>query len=532
MICYNKKMATTRILFDTNIIIKREDPNILPADFIELNRIINDLNYKIFIHPLSIMDINRDKDEKRKNISLSKIATYSKIENYPDYSKDTGFKDIVGNEHKDNDRVDNSLIYSVYKNATDILITEDKGILLKAQNLNIKDKVLNISEAILYFSKFIPLQDQTLLSCFKKDNGWNIDLNDSIFDTLKNEYPDFADWWQRSVCKTMRDVYVYYSENSHDKGKIKAILVLKEEDKELLDSEPQIILEDVLKICLFKVDESTRGLKLGERLLKMAFEYAKLKNKTKLYLTHFTTGQNDKLISLIETYGFYFLTKKKNNEDVFYKEIKPSISPIIKTLENVKDNNQKYFPSFYDNLLVSKYIIPIKPAFFERLFPDMQKKEDSQYSQLSLDLNIKKDTKYTSEGFSIQKAYICNTNVASMKENDIVLFYRTNDYQSILTLGTIEKVYYNINDADEIYKLIKRRTVYTINEIKEKCGRSKAPVVILFKHNLNFNNEVKYDTLLSQEIIKGSIQTIREIKEHNTYKKIIQGNIDESLIIN
>lgn len=525
-------MQATRILFDTNIIIKREDPNILPADFIELNRIINDLNYKVFIHPLSIVDINRDKNEKRRNISLSKLATYSKIENYPDYSKDITFKNTVGTEQKDNDRVDNSLIYSIYKNAADILITEDKGILLKAQNLNLKEKVLNISEAILYFSKFIPIQDQTLLSCFKKDNGWNIDLNDSIFDTLKNEYSDFSDWWARSVCKTMRDVYVYYSENSQDKGKIKAILVLKEEEQEVLDSEPQIILKDVLKICLFKVDESTRGMKLGERLLKMAFEYAKLKNKKQLYLTHFTTGPNDKLISLIETYGFYFLTKKKNNEDVFFKEIKPSINPTIKTIENVKDTNQKYFPSFYDRSLVSKYIIPIQPMFFERLFPDIHIKEDSQYSQLTLELNLKKDTKYTSEGFSIQKAYICNTNVGSMKENDIVLFYRTTDYKSILALGTIEKVYYNINDADEIYKLIKRRTVYTLNEIKEKCGRKKAPVVILFKHNLNFNNEVKYDMLLSQEIIKGQIQTIREIKENNLYKKIIQGNIDESLIIN
>lgn len=525
-------MNNTRILFDTNIIIKREDPNILPSDFIELNRIINDLNYKIFIHPLSITDINRDKDEKRRNVSLSKLATYSRISNYPDYSEDTIFKGIVGVEHNDNDRVDNSLIYSIYKNASDILITEDKGILLKAQKLNIKDKVLNISEAILYFSKFIPLQDQTLLSCFKKDNGWNIDLNDSIFNTLKKEYPEFCDWWQRSVCKTMRDVYVYYSENIQDKGKIKAILVLKEEEQEILDSEPQIILDDILKICLFKVDESTRGLKLGERLLKMAFEYAKLKNKTKLYLTHFTIGTNDKLVSLIETYGFYFLIKKRNNEDVYFKEIKPSSIIKIKTIEKAKDSNQKFFPSFYDGELVSKYIIPIQPAFFERLFPDFQKVENSEGTQLSLDLNINKDTKYTSEGFSIQKAYICNSNVHTMKENDVVLFYRTDDYKSILTLGTIEKVYYNLNDADEIYKLIKRRTVYTVEEIKEKCERKKAPVVILFKHNLNFNNEVKYDFLLSENIVKGTIQTIREIKEDDSYRKIIKGNIDESLIIN
>ena len=219
-----------------------------------------------------------------------------------------------------------------------------------------------------------------------------------------------------------------------------------------------------------------------------------------------------------------FFTKSK----ILEKAVKPNLH----TIEKAKDSNQKFFPSFYDGELVSKYIIPIQPAFFERLFPDFQKVENSEGTQLSLDLNINKDTKYTSEGFSIQKAYICNSNVHTMKENDVVLFYRTDDYKSILTLGTIEKVYYNLNDADEIYKLIKRRTVYTVEEIKEKCERKKAPVVILFKHNLNFNNEVKYDFLLSENIVKGTIQTIREIKEDDSYRKIIKGNIDESLIIN
>ncbi len=88
-------MKKKRILFDTNIIIQREDPKVLSSDFIELNKIINDLNYKIFIHPLSIDDINRDRDEERKSISLSKIATYSSIEKYPDYNQDETFKSQI-----------------------------------------------------------------------------------------------------------------------------------------------------------------------------------------------------------------------------------------------------------------------------------------------------------------------------------------------------------------------------------------------------------------------------------------------------
>ena len=522
-------MKNKRILFDTNIVIQREDPKVLSPDFIELNKIINDLNYKIFIHPLSIADINRDKNEERKAISLSKIATYSNIEKYPDYSQDEAFKSQLKTESKENDSIDNALIYAVYKNAVDLLITEDKGILNKAKNLNLQNKILNITDSIIKLSQDISLQQIPLLSCFKIDKGWNIDLSDTIFDSLKQEYSDFSDWWQRSVCRTLRNVYVYYSRNDPNRNKIKAILIMKEEEKEIIDSEPPIILENVLKICLFKVDVSTRGMKLGERLLKMAFEQATIKNISKLYLTHYTTPNEDKLIELIQTYGFYFLAKKKNGEEVYYKEIKPNKSIKITSREEAININTQYFPSFYNGEQVSKYILPIQPHFFDRLFPDYKRPTQETSIQLQLDIGI---NKYTSEGFSIQKAYICNTPVHTMQNGDIVLFYRTEDYKEILTLGVIEKVYYDIDDADSIYKIIKRRTVYSIDEIKKICEKRNKPVIILFKHNLNFKKEVSYDFLRKNDIIRGSIISARQIKENTLYKKIIQGNIDESLIIN
>ncbi len=521
-----------RILFDTNIIIQREDPKVLSPDFIELNKIINDLNYKIFIHPLSIADINRDKNKERKTISLSKIATYSNIEKHPDYSQDEVFKSQIKAELKENDSVDNALIYAVYKNAVDLLITEDKGILNKAKNLNLQNKILNIADSIIKLSQEIPLQQIPILSCFKIDKGWNIDLSDTIFDSLKQEYADFSDWWERSVCGTLRDVYVYYSENDSNRSKIKAILIMKEEKKEIIDSDPPIILENVLKICLFKVDVSTRGMKLGERLLKMAFEQAAIKNVSKLYLTHYTASHEDKLIELIQTYGFYFLSKKKNGEDVYYKEIRPDKNITIASREEAININTQYFPSFYNGEQVSKYIIPIQPQFFDRLFPDFKRPTQKTSIQLQLDLDINATSHYTSEGFSIQKAYICNTPVHTMQNGDIVLFYRTEDYKEILTLGVIEKVYYDIDDADSIYKIIKRRTVYSIDEIKEMCKKQNKPVIILFKHNLNFKREVTYNFLKKNNVIDGSIITVRRIKENTLYKKIIQGNIDESLVIN
>ena len=54
-----------RILLDTNIIISRENNKIIDEDLQILLRIINKLKLNIVLHPKSIEDIKRDKDENR-----------------------------------------------------------------------------------------------------------------------------------------------------------------------------------------------------------------------------------------------------------------------------------------------------------------------------------------------------------------------------------------------------------------------------------------------------------------------------------
>ena len=61
-----------RVLLDTNILIYREDNHILPSDLLELHKILNDLNAIIIIHPLSLEDIKKDKNEARREVTLSK----------------------------------------------------------------------------------------------------------------------------------------------------------------------------------------------------------------------------------------------------------------------------------------------------------------------------------------------------------------------------------------------------------------------------------------------------------------------------
>ena len=142
-----------RILIDTNIIIYRENDHIVPAVLQDLLKSCSRLKFDILIHPKSVEELKKDTNEDRQKIALSKINTYSILEYPLDPKTDNGFMAYVGRPSKSNDEVDNSLLYSVYRNAVDFLITEDKGIHKKAVILNLKDRVLSIDEALSIFRK-------------------------------------------------------------------------------------------------------------------------------------------------------------------------------------------------------------------------------------------------------------------------------------------------------------------------------------------------------------------------------------------
>ena len=100
---------------------------------------------------------------------------------------------------------------------------------------------------------------------FSRKFGYEIVLNDPIFDSLKNEYTGFENWWNKKVNR--REVFLYNQDS-----KIGAILIPKIESNENIDCSPKIDKDKILKICTFKVAECARGLKLGERLIKMAIK--------------------------------------------------------------------------------------------------------------------------------------------------------------------------------------------------------------------------------------------------------------------
>lgn len=70
------------ILLDTNIVIPLEDTSkILDSSFAELRKLSAEQHHCLYIHPMQFEDINRDKNQERRKIVLSRLKQYSQIVN-------------------------------------------------------------------------------------------------------------------------------------------------------------------------------------------------------------------------------------------------------------------------------------------------------------------------------------------------------------------------------------------------------------------------------------------------------------------
>nr|WP_282550700.1 GNAT family N-acetyltransferase [Providencia stuartii] len=143
----------------------------------------------------------------------------------------------------------------------------------------------------------------------------SIDLSDPFFDSLKIDYPEFEDWFNRK-----RDHYAIVSIN--DSGRIDGFLYLKEEDESLDDMDPSFPKEQRLKCGTFKIDG--HGTKLGERFVSKLINCALEKRIKTIYVTIF--DKHDGLINLLKSFGFELCSRKlketpSGREGVYFKRV-------------------------------------------------------------------------------------------------------------------------------------------------------------------------------------------------------------------
>ena len=480
-----------RILIDTNIVIPLEDStHVLEESLSRLVRLASENGHQLIAHPSSYDDIVRDSDTNRRSISLSRLRKYCTLENPPKPSV-TELSKLGLIERDDNDRVDNEILCALYRDAANILITEDRELHRKASHIEIANRVHYIQQATS-FLEHLHARIRVVLPSIEEVPLHQIDLKSSFFDSLRSDY-DFDQWYQDKA-REGRTAWVYRDAE----GNPGAIVIFKEERDPIVTNDNRALPGKALKLCTFKVAEQVRGRKLGELLLKTAFRYATDNRIEHVYITMRPGGQ-DFLEDLCEDFGFT-LFGKYNDDQVFVKEhpLQPP-DAVLPPLEY----HRLFYPHIRIDREVGKYIVPIRPEFHKVLFPDIQ-------SQPSLFAP-------SSAGHAIKQAYLCHARISGIKPGDILLFYRSGDVQAITSVGVVESVH-EYQDHDKILQLVSKRTVYSYDDIVTMA--EKKTKVILFRLATHLQKILSYNWLSKQGVVNGQIQTIRKISDES-FRKIV-----------
>ncbi len=432
-----------RVLLDTNIIIQRESNYTGDYSIATLYNWMDKLHYDRVIHPATKDELMNHKDDKYIRNMLIKLESYNELVITEKYDE-TFISVIKKYSRRQSDIRDNSILFQLYVGRVNCLITEDKLIHRKASELKISEKVFSINAFITLCRDLNPeLLEYKNLPIIKTKLG-TLNFDDAFFDSFKNDYKEFEKWLE---AKSQEEVYV-----THDVDKIVGLIFTKVEDEiEKYDTiRPMLSPKKRLKIRTFKVEAT--GLRLGERMLKIAFDNALRYGVEEIYVTLF--DHTDKLITLKE-----FLGKWGFHEHGIKSTGNGDERVMVKYMDryDVSKDPRYNYPLLKNNPQI--FILPIEPEYHTDLFPE------------SILTTEESDPNFSAHRFAVQKIYISGADPSRVRPGDLIVIYRKGDrypkkYSSVLTtLCIIDSIEYPRN-ATEMINTCSNRSVFTEDEIR------------------------------------------------------------------
>lgn len=501
-----------RVLLDTNIVIHRETNNVVNSDIGILFRWIDNLHYSKFIHPITIKEINKYKDERQLKTFNIKLENYNILKSEaPLHPNVKAISEKYDN--CENDYNDTKLINELIAERIDILITEDKKIHSKAKLLGINEKVFTIESFLENITINNPeLVDYKVLS-IKKEYIGNVNINDEFFVSFKEDYPGFEKWFNG---KSNEMAYI-----CKDEENIAAFLYLKKEDENenYSDIYPTFTKKKRLKIGTFKV--TLNGLKIGERFIKIIFDNAIKLNVEEIYVTIFDKRlEQQRLINLLKDFGFAeygYKEGKAGKELVFTRDFRKQF--------NV---DQPKLTCPYISRATNIFITPIYPEYHTELFPDSILKTESpnDFSENASHRN------------AISKVFVSHSYERNLKSGDIIIFYRTGGlYKSVIsTIGIVNDVIKYFKDGNEFVKLCKDRCVFKDKELLDLWNKYRAlkPFIVNFLYVYSLPKRITFKRLIELGVFADEKSAPRGFTKISTDKFdsiVKEAEIDESIIV-
>ena len=477
-----------KALLDTNIIIHREANKIVSQDIGILYRWLDRGQYTKCIHSATIKEVKKNPNKETVDLFLVKLESYEVID-IPSPLQDE-VKNVSDQfDTTDNDIVDTVLLNEVFVGRVDILITEDKKIHKKARELGIQDKVFTIDSFLeKTFAEHPELVNYKVLNVQKLKFG-KIDLNDTFFDSLKEDYVGFDKWF---IKKYDEEAYITINSNN---GMLLSFLYLKVEDENenYSNINPLFLPKRRLKIGTFKV--ISNGFRLGERFAKIIFDNALKNHVQEIYVTIYDKRpEQRRLIDLLEQWGFVLWGTKGEGELVYVRDFSPKFD-----IENLK----ACFP--YISKGKNAYIVPIYPEYHTELLPDSI-------------LNTESPEEFI-EDFPhrncINKVYVSRAMEPYPNVGDLLVFYRTGGYYKsvVTTIGEVLEVKTDFQDENDFILYCRKKSVYPEQALREMWRYSaRKPFVVNFLYAYSFPHRINMKDLIDLKVLTGKNDAPRGFK--------------------
>lgn len=454
-------------------------------------RLVSTHHHDLRTHPASRTDFNRIQDPAKRRARLALFERYEPLTNPPAVS--TAQHQALGIPPPgSNDDVDQALLAAVVGNAVEYLVTDDQGLHRKARRMSVDDRVLTVTDAVALLRVLhadLPITPPAV----RRVKTHELNINDPIFDGLKEDYSDFVGWFERAA-RSQRDALLVDGDGEHA-----AFAILKREPTgEFGLPGPQ------LKVCTFKVAEGYSGQKYGELLLKAIFEQAHVEGDVGLYVTVF--DKQEALIALLVDFGFGALPGIRTSigELVLAKPHGGAPEPGLSALER----HIRHGPPRLTWDDTTPFVVPIEPRWHRMLFPDAEPADDALFPA-TLGLSVQPF------GNALRKAYLCNAPTRLLQPGDPLLFYRSSDEKAVYVVGVCERTVVS-RDPAEIAAVVGRRTVYSLDEI-DALARNGEVLVVLFRQDRVLRADpITLEELRSARAVAAWPQSISRIRPEGT----------------